>query len=500
MFFASSRTGDSRSLSLSVDCVLGRKQTIRSLTRINQTTSQIGLADMTNESSTSNEGDETSSTEIEKWNYPRENILRFATTCFSLFGMGLNDGSIGALLPYIGPYYDVGYTTVSTVFVVPVVGYVISAFLNNWVHERFGQRGVAFLGPFLRLCAFAPLSLHPPFVWLPFLLCFASTGNGIEDGAYNTWVGNLDRANELLGLMHGAYGLGATVGPLVATAMVTKFGFPWYTYFYVMIGANAVGVVFGTTSFWTATGAAYRERRAKENAGKEAIPLSTVLKGVTVWLLAIFLLGYVGTEVSLGGWIPTFMIEVRHVSGFLAGLTSTLFWLGLTMGRVVLGFVTGRVGERLAIIVYLVLCIVSQCLYWLVPSFVVSMGAVTSLGFFMGPLFPATIVVATKLLPAEHHISAIGFAAAIGSGGAAILPFIVGAIAQNHGVEVLQPIVVMALVFILSIWLSLPSGPQKSGSDSPGDAPEGGLMQTVRDLFGRCTGRRGYIRLEDDAV
>ena len=48
------------------------------------------------------------------------------------------------------------------------------------------------------------------------------TRNGIEDSAWNAWVGNMHRANELLGFLHGAYGLGATIGPLVATAMVTR--------------------------------------------------------------------------------------------------------------------------------------------------------------------------------------------------------------------------------------------------------------------------------------
>jgi len=71
------------------------------------------------------------------------------------------------------------------------------------------------------------------------------------------------------------------------------------------------------------------------------------------WLLALFLLGYVGAEVSLGGWIVTFMMRVRGGAPFASGLVATGFWLGLTVGRFVLGFVTPRVGERLAICVCL---------------------------------------------------------------------------------------------------------------------------------------------------
>lgn len=67
------------------------------------------------------------------------------------------------------------------------------------------------------------------------------------------------------------------------------------------------------------------------------------------WLCAVFLLGYVGIEVALGGWIVVFMIQVRHGEEFASGMTATGFWLGITIGRVILGFVTPRIGEKLAI-------------------------------------------------------------------------------------------------------------------------------------------------------
>lgn len=64
----------------------------------------------------------------------------------------------------------------------------------------------------------------------------AGFGNGLEDGGWNAWIGNMESANELLGFLHGAYGLGATISPLIATAMVTKGNLQWYTFYYVMVG------------------------------------------------------------------------------------------------------------------------------------------------------------------------------------------------------------------------------------------------------------------------
>lgn len=82
---------------------------------------------------------------------------------------------------------------------------------------------------------------------------------------------------------------------------------------------------------------------------KEAL-FSRTASRVT-WLCAAFLLGYVGVEVALGGWIVTFMIRVREGAPFASGMTATGFWVGVTVGRVVLGFITPRIGERLAIAV-----------------------------------------------------------------------------------------------------------------------------------------------------
>lgn len=82
---------------------------------------------------------------------------------------------------------------------------------------------------------------------------------------------------------------------------------------------------------------------------KEA--LLTMPSARVTWLCATFLLGYVGIEVAVGGWIVTFMLRERGAAAFASGMTATGFWLGITLGRLVLGFVTPRIGEKLSIAV-----------------------------------------------------------------------------------------------------------------------------------------------------
>lgn len=108
-----------------------------------------------------------------------------------------------------------------------------------------------------------------------------------------------------------------------------------------------------TWAFWNSNGRAYRETfkeeetEAENTSGlKEA--LFTMPTARVTWVCAAYLLCYVGAEVALGGWIVLFMIDVRHGQKFASGMSAVGFWLGITIGRVVLGFVTPRIGVKLA--------------------------------------------------------------------------------------------------------------------------------------------------------
>lgn len=268
--------------------------------------------------------------------------------------MGMNDAAYGAIIPYMGPYYNLSYTLVSLIFLSPFVGYTLSAIMNNWIHTNFGQRGIAILSSCCHLIAYIISVLHPPYPVLVVVYILAGFGNGIGDAAWNAWMGAMANANEVLGVMHAFYGLGGTLAPLIATAMITKLGVEWYEYYYVMIAVSAVEALTLVSTFWPATGQVFREAHPRTGDSDKSRMHEALLQMPAArvsWLCAVFLLCYVGVEVALGGWIVTFMIDVRHGAPFASGMTATGFWLGLTVGRVILGFVTPRLGERLALMV-----------------------------------------------------------------------------------------------------------------------------------------------------
>ncbi|KAI4104512.1 MAG: hypothetical protein LQ339_003815 [Xanthoria mediterranea] len=395
----------------------------------------------------------------ERWNRPRINTYRLAAIFFAFLVFGMNDGSYGALVPYIEQDYHLSYIVTSLVFLSPFAGYTVAALFSDRLHLFVGRRGIAIIAPSCKVISYAVIAAHPPYPAVVAILAITGLGNGLLDAAWNAWIGTLAQTNQLLGLLHGFYGLGATISPLISTSMITQGHLGWWTFFYIMTGLSALEILTGTWAFWSETGAKYIDVNRTDGADKGMT--RKALKQKVTWICASFLLCYVGLEVSLGGWIVNFMIRVRKAQPFPSGMTATGFWLGLTVGRVVLGFITPMIGERIAVSAYLVVAVGCELVFWLVPQFIVSAVAVALVGFFTGPIFPSTIIAVTKLLPSEMHVAAIGFSAAVGGSGAALLPFAVGAIAQAKGPATLQPIVLALIAVLLGIWLTLPRMPKR---------------------------------------
>ncbi|KAL1641682.1 hypothetical protein SLS58_005960 [Diplodia intermedia] len=340
--------------------------------------------------------------ELGRWNSSNLNTLRVAATFWSFIISGANDSLYGLEL-----FYRLNHTTVSLLFLSPVAGYIIATLANHTMHVRVGQRGIALIGGSCHVLAYAIASTHPPFPALVLVYTLVGLGSGTKQAAWNSWVGGLRNPNELLGILHGFYGAGATAMPVVASVLFGKRAWPWYAIYYPFVAIAAADMVFSASVFATHDGRAYREKNGirhgeeEEHHARTRGCLASVRRSQTavclrekvVLLGSAFLITYTGSEVALGGWMVTFLMEIRHGTAFASGLAVSGFWGGLTVGRFVLGFVTARFlnSMKLTVAFYLVCAMASQLLFWLIPSFIASAVSAAFLGFFLGPLFPAVI-------------------------------------------------------------------------------------------------------------
>lgn len=294
-------------------------------------------------------------------------------------------------------YYHVSYLAVSLLFLSPIFGFIISTLFTDFLHSNLGRRGAAMLASTSQIVAYTLACLHPPFYALVLAYIFVGLGSGVKNASWNSFISGLGNANELLGLLHGFYGLGATLLPLLASFLFNN-GSQWFMVYYFMDGLVATDLVLSTYVFRKHDGAAYRASSTPQSqptmeltaACGTALETQTkhsksmkhngrslttkCFKEKVVLLCSIYLLFYVGSEVALGGWLTTFMTNVRHGSTLASGIVTSGFWAGITIGRICLGFVTGRIfkSEGIAALYYIAAAIALELMFWLIPNFVSS--------------------------------------------------------------------------------------------------------------------------------
>lgn len=440
---------------------------------------------------------------------------------FIMFGLG--EQTLGTLLPEIQDHYNINDVQVSMLFLALVAGYFIMALLSDITHTRVGVSGVVVMGSCSTAFAFFVVLAKPWFIVV--LMCYVLIGIGCGslDASLNTWMGNLEDSNPLLGILHGCYGIGCMISPPLITYLVEKPNNPWAwnQYYYVLTAVGVITVLSLYFSFHYETPAKYmyvmqqkhkteevemwesqpktsgfetheteiesesqneletNETESGEDQSKfepskspEYVPPSDHEPSITpatikeslhyplVWALAIVLFAYIGSEVSFGAWLISYMLRIKKISYKTSLYVATSFWSGLATGRIVLGFVTAHYfrTELTANLVYIyastlgvfVFVLLSQT-SWIAPVLL----CVFVTGVFVGPVFPTTIMCSLKLLPVKYHASGVGFICAFGGGGAAALPFLVGLVAESSdkGLST-YPIIMGSMYFLLLVlWL-----------------------------------------------
>jgi len=463
-------------------------------------------------------------------NSSREKWRLVATVIFS-FTAGLSDGAPGALLPRIERYYNINYTIVSMIWMSNAVGYICIALSSFKVMPFLGPRNLSAIGCALLAVMYSIVCSAPPFALVAVGFFFGGIGLAMNFSFQNIFLSRFQKASTYLGYFHGAYGLGACLGPLIATAMVNS-GAKWSYFYFIMLALsifNTVNLFFSFKGYeeeqkaWekydpmledkeqlvrtpeelesqtdiplqTLQGSsddaknsvksvmkASREKQAasgqdfsestfedinpeaerlsrKKSANVGASDIVVSLKSLITWYLSFFVLFYQGAEVSMGGWVVTFLEVYRHGSTKTTGYVASGFWGGLTLGRLVLTPLIHRTigakrGVTLLISVSLVCCILA----WVLPVFLAEAVFIALFGLFTGPIYPLMVTVAVRVLPRRIQVISMTIMTALGSSGGALFPFLVGLVSEYVGTFVVMPFVFGLLFGAFILWSLLPN-------------------------------------------
>ncbi|KAF8068709.1 MFS general substrate transporter [Lyophyllum atratum] len=389
--------------------------------------------------------------------------IQFAACCVSLFLAGWNDGTLGPLLPRIQSVYHVGFAVVSLLFVLACVGFIFGALINVPLSGKLGFGKVIVLGSLFQVVAYTLMAPALPFPALVIAYAINGVGIAMQDAQANGYVASLEsNAEAKMGLLHAVYGAGALCAPLVATQFAQLRY--WSFQYLVSLGLSLANTVILILVFRFKTqDECLKEigQTIPEQTSNNSNTFRQILSHKTVHLLAFYILVYVGVEVTIGGWIVTFIRQERN-GGPSSGYISAGFFGGLMIGRVALLWVNEKIGERLAIFVYAVLAIGLELIVWLVPSLIGDAVAVSIVGVLLGPMYPIAMNHAGRVLPRWILTGSIGWIAGFGQAGSAVLPFMTGAISSKFGIKSLQPLLVAMMGLMIIMWAIVPKGPRRA--------------------------------------
>ncbi|WP_208758800.1 MFS transporter [Microbispora triticiradicis] len=365
--------------------------------------------------------------------------------------VGLSAGVGGVLLPAQIDDYGLDKATVGTQFFTFSAGFMLAGSTAGWLIHRFGVRTSLVVGGGVFALAGLYTAVRPPFAAFVAVQILAGYGTGILESVLNAYLTERPGATTLLNRLHAFFGVGALLGPLLATWILSFL--PW-TAVWLVLALVSLPLLAG---FWLTLPAREIPLPAADGEPAERPGLLTaVSRQPAVLLGAVFLAVYVGLEISVGNWGFSFLVEEHGQGDLIAGYTVSGYWLGLALGRFLISPAATRLGMTATGMTYVCLAgiTVSALLAWIAPGAAVASVSFVLLGFWLGPVFPTTMAVAPRLTVPRLVPTAIGLLNGVSVVGGAVFPWLAGAIAQGVGVWTLPPFaVVLALALLLVWWL-----------------------------------------------
>jgi fucose permease len=369
---------------------------------------------------------------------------------FSYVVVGMPLATLNITWMYIQPTFEVTLGSLGYLLGTLTAGYLFASVVSGRVVGQLGMGTTLLIGSTVAALGMLGYVFAPS--WLAFLGCslFFSIGLCLLDTSLNTFVSGHYSAGRL-NWMHAAFGVGATIGPLVATFVITRLSQSWrVSYVAVLTFFLLTTICFVVTRrWWDATPG------QPSSSFQPSASLRETLAVPLVMLLLALALVYGGVQVSAAQFANTLFIEARHISQETAGFWIGLYWLCFTLGRVLMGFIADRVSVQWLLRVVMIGAIIGAGMLSIRAVPEAGFVGLVLIGFSLAPIFPMLIAVTPRQVGARHAANTIGFEIAMLNAGAAVIPGFGSFLFERTSLELIGPFIaaVALVMFLLHEWL-----------------------------------------------
>ncbi|MFB9274096.1 MFS transporter [Cohnella cellulosilytica] len=378
----------------------------------------------------------------------------------AFISLGLPDSLLGSAWPVMRVELGASIGTAGVISMAIAGCTIVSSLASGAVIRRYGVGAVTLVSCMLTAGALLGFAWSPSLVWLIVFAIPLGLGAGSVDAGLNNYVALHYKAHHMSWL-HCFWGVGATLSPMIMASYIS--GEALWRQGYLTVAAvqgSLVLILLFSLPLWDKVAARSRGSRPEERhepetqvrePASEAESGSTKpwrIKGVRVSMIAF--LFYCGVESSVGLWGSSFLVGMKKLPASTAAEWVSLFFVGITVGRMITGFITFGVSNRSLIRCGQLTALFGTVLLALPLPSGFSLAGFMVIGLGLAPIFPCMLHETPARFGNKHSQSIMGFQMAAAYTGSTFVPPLLGALASYSTIGIL-PFFIVAFAAIMLI-------------------------------------------------
>ncbi|NGZ74724.1 MFS transporter [Saccharibacillus alkalitolerans] len=384
----------------------------------------------------------------------------------AFISLGLPDSLLGSAWPVMRPDLGAPLEAAGMLAMIVAGGTIVSSLASGRLIAKLGTGMITMVSCLMTAAALLGFSFAPSVLWLALLAIPLGLGAGAVDAALNHYVATHYEAHHMSWL-HCFWGVGATGGPLLMSYFIKEHD-SWragYTAVAV-VQFSLVIILLATLPMWKKVAALRTASRSLQSAADPAGPAAETLAapagesaeekpakqplripGVKMSMLAF--LFYCGVETTVGLWGASYLVGARGVVAETAAWWISLYYGGITIGRLITGFITLKVSNRVLILAGQFISAAGALLLMLpLPDVTVLVGFVL-IGLGFAPVYPGLIHETPLRFGRANSAKLIGYQMAVAYTGTTFLPPLFGVLASWAGIGLFPIVTLLLVVFML---------------------------------------------------
>lgn len=364
----------------------------------------------------------------------------------AFISLGLPDSILGSAWPSMYGGLNVPISYAGIISMIIAGGTIISSLFSDKLIRKLGTGVVTTISVAMTAIALSGFSFSHSFWQLCLWGIPYGLGAGSVDAALNNFVA-LHYKSRHMSWLHCFWGIGATAGPYIMGLCLTN-GLRW-NFGYETISIIQVVLIIGlilSLPLWKSK----REENGAQTQGMASLSIKETIKlpGAKSILIAFFC--YCSLEAATGLWASSYMVLYKGIDAKTAAKWAALFYLGITAGRFICGFITDKLGDKKMVRMGHGIALFG-ILFLLLPfgNVTVLMGLIL-IGLGCAPVYPSLLHETPDNFGADKSQSIMGMQMACAYVGSTFMPPVFGILAE-HGAISLYPVYLLIFIALMIV-------------------------------------------------